>query len=790
MALTPNRPTPGLYDPRFEHDGCGVGLVADLSGRRAHGTVAQALTVLRNLDHRGAKGADPQTGDGAGILTQVPDELFRAACPFALPPSGHYAAGLAFLPRGGPECARLIGDVEALARLEGLTVLGWREVPHDPSACGQGAIATLPWLAQLFVASASGEGGIDLDRRAFCLRVRAEREAGVYFASLSSATIVYKGMLTALQLERFYPDLTDPGYASALSLAHSRFSSNTFPSWPLAHPFRFTAHNGEINTIRGNRNWMRAREAMLASDLIQRDAEGRGIERLLPVLDESASDSASFDSCLELLAMGGRSLPHAVLMMIPQAWENDASMPPELRAFYRFHASLMEPWDGPALIAFTDGTIGGAVLDRNGLRPGRFWVTDEGLVVLASEVGVLDIDESRIVRKGRLQPGKVFLVDTAAGRIIEDDEVKAVLAAEHPYDEWLHAGLLHLDDLPDRIRALPDGQALATQQRLFGYSEEERRVILDPMARTGAEPVGSMGNDTPLAALSARPRLLFDYFTQQFAQVTNPPLDAIREELVTSLAAATGPEHNLFDPGPASCRQIVLPYPVISESDLAKIIHINEDRDLPGFAAHLVNGRYLTAGGGEALCARLDEIRTEVSEAISAGAKIIVLSDRGAAAAAEMNSAGPAAGEQPTGDAASWAPIPSLLLTGAVHHHLIRERTRARVGLVVEAGDVRETHHVSLLIGYGAAAVCPYLAIETVQDMARSGRLEAITPRKAATNLIKALGKGLLKVMSKMGVSTVASYTGAQIFEAVGLGAEVIGECFAGTSSRLGGAGF
>jgi glutamate synthase (NADPH) large chain len=790
MAPTPNRPTPGLYDPRFEHDACGVGLVADLSGRRAHGTVAQALTVLRNLDHRGAKGADPETGDGAGILTQLPDELFRAAFPFALPPAGQYAAGLAFLPRGWPERARLAGEIERLARLEGLTVLGWRDVPHDPSACGEGANHTLPWLAQLFITSASGEGGIDLDRRAFCLRVRSEREAGVYFASLSSATIVYKGMLTALQLERFYPDLTDPSYASALALAHSRFSTNTFPSWPLAHPFRLIAHNGEINTIRGNRNWMRAREAMLATELIPSDAEGRGIERLLPVLDESASDSASFDACLELLAMGGRSLAHAVLMMIPQAWENDASMRPELRAFYRFHASLMEPWDGPALIAFTDGTVAGAVLDRNGLRPGRFWVTDEGLVVLASEVGVLDIDESRIVRKGRLQPGKVFLVDTAAGRIIEDDEVKAGLAAEHPYDEWLHAGLLHLDDLPDRIRALPDGQALATQQRLFGYTEEERRVILGPMARTGAEPVGSMGNDTPLAALSARPRLLFDYFTQQFAQVTNPPLDAIREELVTSLAAATGPEHNIFDPGPASCRQIVLPYPVISESDLAKIIHINEDRDLPGFAAHLVDGRYLAAGGGNALCARLAEIRTEVSEAISAGAKIIVLSDRGVAPAQEMNPPGPAAGEQPAADAAEWAPIPSLLLTGAVHHHLIRERTRARAGLVVEAGDVRETHHVSLLIGYGAAAVCPYLAIETVQDMARSGLLEGITPRKAATNLIRALGKGLLKVMSKMGVSTVASYTGAQIFEAVGLGADVIGECFAGTSSRLGGAGF
>ena len=781
----------GLYDQRFEHDACGVGLVADLSGRRAHSTVAQALTVLRNLDHRGAKGADPETGDGAGILTQLPDEFFRAVCGFTLPPPGRYAAGLAFLPGGGPERAGLAPEVERLARLEGLTVLGWRAVPHDSSACGRGARDTLPGLAQLFVAPAHGEHGIDLDRRAFCLRKRAEHEAGVYFASLSSATIVYKGMLTALQLERFYPDLTDSRYASALALAHSRFSTNTFPSWPLAHPFRFIAHNGEINTIRGNRNWMRAREAMLETGLIPRDAEGRGIERLLPVLDESASDSASFDACLELLHLAGRPIWHAALMMIPGAWENHATMPDEERAFYRFHASLMEPWDGPALIAFTDGTLAGAVLDRNGLRPGRFWVTDEGLVVLASEVGVLDIDQSRIVRKGRLQPGKVFLVDTAAGRVVEDDEVKAGLAAEHPYDEWLHAGLLHLDDLPDRVRArgglrgvvfpgqqaLPDGRALATQQLLFGYTEEERRVMLGPMARAGAEPVGSMGDDTPLAALSDRSRLIFDFFTQQFAQVTNPPLDAIREELVTSLAAATGPEHNLFDPGPASCRQIVLPFPVISGSDLAKIIHINEDRDLPGFAAHVVDGRYLVAGGGAALRERLAEIRAEVSEAICSGAKIIVLSDRAAATPSPS-------------DAARWAPIPSLLLTGAVHHHLIGERTRTGVGLVIEAGDVRETHHVALLIGYGAAAVCPYLAIETVQDMARCGLLEWVTPRKAAANLIRALGKGLLKVMSKMGVSTVASYTGAQIFEAVGLGPEVIGECFAGTSSRLGGAGF
>ncbi len=783
----------GLYDPRFEHDACGVGLVADISGRRGHATITQALTVLRNLDHRGAKGADPDTGDGAGILTQIPDELFRAVCDFALPKAGHYAAGLAFLPADG--AAARAAQIEAIAEQEGLTVLGWRDVPHDSSACGSGARATLPVLRQVFVASASGEHGIDLDRRAYCLRKRAEHEIGAYLASLSSATIVYKGMLTAIQLADFFTDLADPRYTSALALAHSRFSTNTFPSWPLAHPFRFIAHNGEINTIRGNRNWMRAREAMLASAAFPPGPDGQGLERLLPVLDEAESDSASFDACLELLYLGGRSLPHAVLMMIPQAWENDQQMPRDLRSFYRFHASLMEPWDGPALIAFTDGALIGAVLDRNGLRPGRYWVTDDGLVVLASEVGVLEVDQSTVIRKGRLQPGKIFLVDTAAGRIISDAEVKSALAAEHPYDDWLHAGLLHLDDLPDRDRVLPDREELAIQQRMFGYTEEELRVMLDPMARTGAEPIGSMGDDTPLAVLSDRPRPIFDYFSQLFAQVTNPPLDAIREELVTSLASTTGPEHNIFDPGPVSCRQVVLPYPVISDSDLAKIIHINDDRDLPGFAAHVVDGRYLAAGGGAALRQRLAEIRAEVSGAITAGAKIIVLSDRGAAMGGGQ---GPLPGGRPgtappdgaAARASEWAPIPSLLLTGAVHHHLIRERSRARAGLIVEAGDVRQAHHVALLIGYGAAAVCPYLAIETVEDLAGAGLLGGVSGRKAAANLRKALGKGLLKIMSKMGVSTVASYIGAQIFEAIGLGPEVIDECFAGTPSRIGGIGF
>ena len=771
----------GLYDPRFEHDACGVGFVADLSGSRVHGghdVVAKALRVLRNLEHRGAQGGDPGTGDGAGILTQIPDEFFRAECDFELPPAGSYAAGMAFF---SAERWLVTPALERLAAAEGLTILGWREVPFDITACGDGARAVLPDVLQMFITGAQGQQGMDLERMAFCLRKRAEHEIGVYFASLSARTIVYKGMLSAPQLEPFYPDLSDPRYGSALALVHSRFSTNTFPSWPLAHPYRYVAHNGEINTVRGNRNWMRAREAMLKTDLIPDSADGRGIERLFPVLNEDGSDSASFDECLELLHMGGRSLPHAVLMMIPEPWEKHEDMSPERRAFYQFHAALMEPWDGPALIAFTDGSVIGAVLDRNGLRPGRYWVTSDGLVVLASEVGVLDIDPATVIRKGRLQPGRVFLADTAAGRIVEDEEVKAVLAAEHPYEAWLHAGLLHLDDLPDRPsgEGIPPGENtdLITLQRMHGYTEEELRVILAPMARSGAEPIGSMGTDTPVAVLSDRPRLVFDYFTQLFAQVTNPPLDAIREELVTSLGTVTGPERNLLEPIPASCRQIVLPDPVISDNDLAKIVHINDEGDLPGFASHMVDGRYDPRGGGPGLRARLAEICEEVSAAIAAGARLIILSDR-----MRPDPAGPI-----------LIPIPSLLLTGAVHHHLIKQKSRTRAGLIVEAGDVRECHHVALLIGYGAAAVNPYLAIESVRDLVRRGVIASdsnLTEKRAEANLLKALGKGLLKIMSKMGVSTVASYTGAQIFEAIGLGEEVIEACFAGTTSRLSGVDF
>ncbi len=603
-----------------------------------------------------------------------------------------------------------------------------------------------------------------LERLAYCLRKRAERETDVYFPSLSSRTLAYKGMLTTEQLDHFYPDLVDERIASAVAVVHSRFSTNTFPSWPLSHPFRFIAHNGEINTVMGNRNWMRAREALLDSDLIPGD-----LDRLFPICTPGASDSASFDEVLELLHMGGRSLPHSVLMMIPEAWENHDEMDKARRDFYAFHSALMEPWDGPACVVFTDGSQVGAVLDRNGLRPSRYWVTDDGLVVLASEVGVLDLDPASIVRKGRLQPGRMFLVDTDEHRIIEDEEIKAELAAENPYGEWLHAGLIHLDDVPAREHIVHTHASVTRRQQIFGYTEEELRVLLTPMANTGGEALGSMGTDTPIAALSDKPRLLFDYFSQLFAQVTNPPLDAIREELVTSLSGTIGPEANLLEPAPASCRQVVLPFPVFDNDDLAKIRHINRDGDMPGFITHVSRGLYDVAGGGEALARRLDEICAEVSEAIAGGARVIVLSDRHADA--------------------DLAPIPSLLLTGAVHHHLVREKTRTQVGLLIEAGDVREVHHVALLVGYGAAAVNPYLAMESVEDLAREGYFVSLEPEDAVKNLIKGLGKGVLKVMSKMGVSTVASYTGAQIFESVGLSQDVIDRYFTGTTSKLGGVG-
>jgi glutamate synthase (NADPH/NADH) large chain len=753
----------GLYDGRHEHDACGVAFVATLTGVQSHDIVDKALTALRNLEHRGASGAEPDSGDGAGILFQVPDRFLRESVDVELPAVGHYAVGIGFLPVDEVAAGVVREGVEAIAAQEGLTVLGWRHVPTDPAMVGATARSVMPSFWQLFVAAERGDvAGLELDRRAFPLRKRIEHELGVYFASLSARTIVYKGMLTTGQLEPFYPELSDPRLESALALVHSRFSTNTFPSWPLAHPYRYISHNGEINTVRGNRNWMQAREAMLTSKVVSGD-----ITRLFPICTPGGSDSASFDEVLELLHLGGRSLPHSVLMMIPEAWENNPSMDPARRAFYEFHANFMEPWDGPANVCFTDGTQIGAVLDRNGLRPGRFWVTDDGLVVLASEAGVLDIDPASIVRKGRLQPGHMFLVDTAAGRIIEDDEVKAQLAAEYPYGEWLQAGLIHLESLPEREHIVHTPQSVARRQQTFGYTEEELRLIVEPMARAGAEPIGSMGTDTPIAVLSSRPRMIFDYFAQLFAQVTNPPLDAIREEIVTSLSSIIGPEGNLLEPDAGHCRQVVLPFPVIDNDELSKVLHINDDGHFSGFAGVRISGLYPVAGGGDALERRLNEIFHEVDAVIRQGKRFIVLSDRDSDA--------------------QLAPIPSLLLCAAVHHHLVRTKTRTMVGLLVEAGDVREVHHVALLIGYGAAAVNPYLALESVEDLVRRGVITDVSPEKAMRNMVKALGKGVLKVMSKMGVSTVASYRGAQIFEAVGLSQAVIDAYFTGTASKLGG---
>jgi glutamate synthase (NADPH/NADH) large chain len=755
----------GLYDPSFEHDACGVAFVATMTGVASNEIVAHAITALRNLDHRGASGAEPDSGDGAGLLMQVPDAFLRSVVDFELPAQGAYAVGMVFLPDDPTTERHAMAAVERIADEEELVVLGWREVPVERGIVGRTAASAMPGFRQLFIAARHRVNDqMQLERMAYCLRKRAERETGVYFPSLSSRTLVYKGMLTTGQLDAFFPDLRDRRMASALALVHSRFSTNTFPSWSLAHPYRLIAHNGEINTVRGNRNWMQAREAQLNSDLIPGD-----IRRILPTCTEGASDSASFDEVVELLHMAGRSLPHAVLMMIPEAWENHDEMDPARRAFYQYHASLMEPWDGPANVSFTDGTLIGAVLDRNGLRPGRFWVTDDGLVVLGSEAGVLDIDPARIVRKGRLQPGRMFLVDTVAGRIIEDDEIKAELAAQAPYADWLRAGIVHLEELPEREHVVHTAKSVARRQQTFGYTEEELRILLTPMARTGAEAIGSMGTDTPIAVLSDRPRLLFDYFTQLFAQVTNPPLDAIREEIVTSLASQIGPEGNLLEATPAHCRQVHLPFPVIDNDELAKLGQINADGDAPGFSGVRISGLYRVADGGPGLRKRLGEICAEVDRHIAGGKRFIVLSDRDS--------------DQAT------APIPSLLLCSAVHHHLVRRKTRTQVSLLIEAGDVREVHHVALLIGYGAAAVNPYLAMESVEDLARRGVITGVTPEKAVRNLVKALGKGVLKVMSKMGVSTVASYRGAQIFEAIGLSHSLIDQYFTGTTSRLGGVG-
>ena len=759
-------PQQGMYDPRFEKDACGLAMVATLRGEARHDIVSLALEALRNLEHRGAVGSDSGTGDGAGILVQMPDAFFREELPFDLPPAGEYAAGIAFLPTPRLEREKQKRQIERIAAVENLHVLGWREVPVDPSHLGRLARDAQPAIEQLFVASAQAGHlaalrGVDLDRRAYRLRKRAQHEVGAYFVTMSARTIGYKGMVTTLQLEPFYLDLQDARFASQLAIVHSRYSTNTFPSWPLAQPLRMMAHNGEINTVSGNRNWMRARQSQLASDLLG------DIEPILPICSDDESDSASFDEVLELLELTGRSLAHVMLMMVPEAYENKADLDPDLRAFYEYNAGQMEPWDGPAALIATDGAQVVATLDRNGLRPGRWTMTTDGLVVAGSETGILEFPAERIARRGRLRPGALFVVDTAEGRIVPDDEVKRQIASSAPWREWLDEGIVHLADMPEREHLVHPAASIRRRQRTFGYTEEELRILIGPMGRTGAEPLGAMGSDAPIAVLSGRPRLLFDYFVQQFAQVTNPPLDSIREEVVTSLKMTLGGENNLLTWGPEHARQIALDFPVIDNDELAKIQHIGRTRS--GHDAVTISALYRVTAGAKGMQKRLEQMCREADRAIANGANLIVISDRDS--------------DQ------ELAPIPSLLAVSAVHHHLIRQETRMMVGLVAEAGDVREVHHVAALIGFGASAVNPYLAMETVEHLVRSGEVTGVQPDEAVGNLISALGKGVLKIMSKIGIGAVSSYAGAQVFEAVGLSPALIEKHFTGTVSKIGGVG-
>lgn len=768
LDLTVHRPE-GMYDPAAEHDACGVGMVTTLNRRPERKIVDDAIEVLVNLNHRGAVGAEENTGDGAGILLAMPDEFMRSVIEADLPEAGHYVAGIAFLDRdlaAASEQKRQIADIVAQ---EGLEVLAWRAVPTNPDGLGLQALASMPAFEMLVMSSPKHDGqeslgGLELDRKAFRVRKRAEHEAGVYFASLSARTITYKGMLTTMQLTGFFPDLNDPKVKTTIAIVHSRFSTNTFPSWPLAQPFRLIAHNGEINTIQGNRNWLSAREGKLSSKLLGE------FEPLLPIATPGYSDSGTFDECLELLHLAGRSLPHAVLMMLPPAWEKDDTLDADVRAFYEYNNSLIEPWDGPADIVFTDGTLVGAQLDRNGFRPGRWQVTDDGYVVLASEAGVLpETEQEHIVAKGRLEPGRMFLIDTAEGRIVSDEEIKHQLATQHPYREWIEGNAVSLSDLPAREHVRHSNVSVVRRQRAFGYTQEDLKILLRPMANTGKEPIGAMGNDTPQPVLSKNSRMLFDYFTQKFAQVTNPPLDWEREEIVTSLASAIGPEPNLLEDLELSAKKIVIPNPVIDSDEMAQLKRLDRAKVLGGYyKPFVVHGLYQVAGGGKALEARLEEIFDEVDHAIAEGKNFIVLSDR------ESNH--------------TWGPIPSLLLTSAVQHHLLRTHTRTQVSMAVEAGDVREIHHVALLIAYGAACVNPYLAFESVEDLARGGFLD-VDAKTGVENLRKALSVGVLKIMSKMGVSTIMSYRGAQLFEAVGLNQDVIDKYFTGTTSRVGGIG-
>ena len=763
----------GLYDPAHEHDACGVGFVVDIKGRRSHAIVRQALQVLINLLHRGACGCEVNTGDGAGILLQMPDRFLRRECGrlgVALPPEGDYGAGLVFLPHDLVAREKIEALVQTIVEEEGQRLLGWRDLPTDDRALGATAVSVEPHFRQVFIGRGAGIADrMHFERKLYVIRKRLEHAVDAldlpgrrvfYIPSLSSRTLIYKGMLSADQIEGMFPDLVDPDVESALALVHQRFSTNTFPSWPLAHPYRFVAHNGEINTLRGNINWMRAREALCRSALL-----GDDLAKVVPVIREGGSDSATFDNVLEFLVMNGRSLPHAILMMIPEPWGGHEAMSPDRKAFYEYHSALMEPWDGPASIAFTDGTVIGAVLDRNGLRPSRYYVTKDDLVIMASEVGVLDIPPENVLLKERLHPGRIFLVDTAQGRIISDQEIKAQLAAERPYARWLADNLVDIEDLPGQAAASPAPHDVLTQQVASGYTHEDLRLLLAPMARQGEEPIGSMGTDTALAVLSDRPRLLYDYFKQLFAQVTNPPLDAIREELVTSMESTIGPERNLLHPEPESCRQIKITYPVIDNRQLATL----RDVSVRGFRAVTLSTLYPVAEGGEALARAVTELCRQASAAIAAGHNILILSDRGIDT--------------------RRAAIPSLLATAAVHHHLVRQGERTRCGLAVETADAREVHHMCLLIGYGAGAVNPWLAFESLDDMIRQGVLKDVDRDKAVRNYIKALNKGILKVMSKMGISTLQSYCGAQIFEAIGLDRAFVDRYFTWTASRVGGIG-
>ncbi len=791
-------PKQGLYDPRFEHDACGVGFVVNIKGQKSNEIIRQALTVLLNLSHRGARGSEPNTGDGAGLLFQLPHRFFVDVCAdlgFALPAPGEYGVGMVFLPADAAQRQVCEQTLERIIQEEGQTLLGWRTVPTTGADLGATARLREPVVRQVFIGcnrdALVTSDDLAFERKLYVIRKRAENAANqlrlarvgspFYFPSLSSRTIVYKGMLLSEQVESFYPDLADPRVESAMVLVHSRFSTNTFPSWERAHPYRYIIHNGEINTLRGNINWMHARQSVFASQLF-----GDDLKKILPVIDASGSDSAMFDNCLEFLHLTGRSLPHAAMMMIPEPWSGHATMNDERKAFYEYHATLMEPWDGPACIAFTDGTVVGAVLDRNGLRPARYYVTTDDLVVMASEVGVLDIPPERVVQKGRLEPGRMFLIDTAEGRIIADEELKHRMASEHPYREWLDRYLVNLEDLPeppavDHLVAenghethgpltipgapLLSHEAIVQQQQAFGYNFETLRVVMAPMAKSGVEALGSMGNDTPLAVLSDQPQLLYNYFKQLFAQVTNPPIDAIREELVTSTEVLLGTELNLLDTQPQNCHQLRLKTPILTNEDLAKMRFIS----VPGFKSRTLPILFRLADGAAGLAQALEDLCTSARQALAEGVNVIILSDRG------VNR--------------EMAAIPALLAVSGLHHYLIREELRTQVALVLESGEPREVHHFALLIGYGATAINPYLAYESIDDMIREGLLPDIELKKAEANYTKAASKGVVKMLSKMGISTMQSYCGAQIFEAVGLGQALIDKYFTWTPSRIGGIG-